>query len=83
VNRIGFIFPDSPFNKVLWDNGKMEAKQASQTIAYNLALYLLDEYPAGDIKGLLKKYREITKDDDADLPDRVLVSKSKAKKAAK
>lgn len=68
VNKIGFIMPTSPYNKVLWDDGKMEAKMASQTIAYNLSLYILKEYPEGDTQNLLKKYREITKNSRAKLP---------------
>ncbi|MGN8056029.1 DNA sulfur modification protein DndB [Pedobacter sp. 22163] len=72
INKIGFVFPNSPYNKVLWDNGKMEAKLSSQTIAYNLSLYLLGEYPDGDLKGLIQKYKGITKDEKAILPKKIL-----------
>lgn len=72
INKIGFIMPNSPYNKVLWDQGKMEAKVASQTIAFNLTRYLLNEYPKGDVPNLLKKYREITKSNDAELPAKII-----------
>jgi DNA sulfur modification protein DndB len=72
INKIGFVFPNSPYNKVLWDSGKMEAKIISQTIAYNLTLYLLNEYPKGDVDNLLGKYREITKNGSAKLPAKVV-----------
>lgn len=72
INKIGFIMPNSPYHKVLWDNGKMEAKIASQTIAFNLTRYLLNNYPKGDVPNLLNKYREITKNDAAQLPNKIV-----------
>jgi DNA sulfur modification protein DndB len=72
INKVRFVMPNSPYNKVLWDQGKMEAKISSQTIAFNLTRYLLNEYPKGDVPNLLKKYREITKNDDAELPVKII-----------
>lgn len=74
INNIGFIMPDSPYNKVLWDRGKMEAKETSQVIAYNLTLYLLKELPESETNILKKKYKEITKDDDAELPTQIVTN---------
>ncbi len=69
INKISFVFPESPFNKVLWNNGKMEAKSVNQTFAYNLALYMLKQEI--DQAELETKYREIIKNDKAVLPSKV------------
>ena len=74
INKIGFIAPNSPYNQVLWNGGAMEAKEGSQVIAFNLTLYLLNEYPVGNTDALLKKYREITKKPRAKLPKPIVVS---------
>ena len=50
----------------------MESKMLSQTIAFNLTRYILNDYPKGDVKGLLEKYREITKNDKIDLPNKLV-----------
>lgn len=71
INKISFVFPDSPFNKILWNNGKMEAKSTNQSLAFNLALYLLHQEV--DQTDLVKKYREILKNETAELPEKISI----------
>lgn len=71
MNDIGFIFPDSPLNKVLWNNGKMEAKDANQKIAFDLCIYLLGDLQDVQVPILLNRYREILKNPDAILPNNI------------
>lgn len=68
INSLSFICPNSPFNKILWNNGKMEAKEAAQKLALELSLYLLDELPIEREGALLIKYREALKSPDISLP---------------
>jgi DNA sulfur modification protein DndB len=68
INALSFICPNSPFNKILWNNGKMEAKEASQKLALELSLYLLDELPIEREGVLLTKYREALKSLEISLP---------------
>lgn len=69
INKISFQFPDSPLNKVVWNNGKMEAKSSNQSLATSLVLYILKQEVDKD--ELLKKYRDIVKNDKADLPAQI------------
>ena len=71
INKIDFIFPSSQFNKVVWNNGKMEAKTKNQSLAYDLSLYLLNAYEKDEIE-LLNRYQEMLKDDTTTLPDKVV-----------
>ncbi len=68
INKLSFICPDSPFNNILWNNGKMEAKDAYQKFALDYAIYLLGEIPKEKVANLLLKYREIIKNPEANLP---------------
>lgn len=72
MNRISFEMPESPYSKILWYNGKMETKGANQTLAYDLTFYLLNEYPLSKEANLLNRYRQITKDDDIRLPEKII-----------
>lgn len=68
INKISFELPDSPYNKILWHNGKMETKSANQTLAFDLTLYLLNEFPSSKEANLLERYKQITKDENVKLP---------------
>jgi DNA sulfur modification protein DndB len=68
INKLSFIMPKSPFNNILWNNGKMEAKETNQKLSYELALYLLGDLPKQQEKHLLKNYRELLKNEDIELP---------------
>lgn len=72
INKISFIFPESPYNKVLWNNGKMEAKEKSQNIAYHLSLYLLNVLPEDKLEILEQDYRQVTKVNNAKLPNKIV-----------
>ena len=72
VTSISFVFPDSPLNKVLWNKGKMEAKSVNQNLAYDLILYILGEYDSHKLDQLRERYRDITKNDEANLPEKVI-----------
>ncbi len=74
VNKISFVMPESPLNKILWKNGKMEAKTASQSLAYDIVLYLLRELEEEKVPKLLLKYREVLNDDEVNLPEQVEIN---------
>lgn len=71
INQISFIMPDSPYNLILWNNGKMEAKESNQKIAFDLTLYLMGELTTQNENNLLEKYKEILKNPDATLPNKL------------
>lgn len=71
INQISFIMPNSPYNLILWNNGKMEAKESNQKIAYELTLYLMDELSSKNENILLDKYKEILKNPIATLPNKL------------
>jgi hypothetical protein len=61
--------PDSLYNGILWSNGNMEANSKNQTLAFNLTLYVLGENINED--NLLKQYRDMLKNDEANLPKKI------------
>lgn len=73
INRVSFVLPDSPFDKVLWNNGKMEAKEKNQKLALDLLLYILGETEGYSLDDLLIRYRDIVKNAEATLPLKLVV----------
>lgn len=71
VNSISFIAPNTPFKGILWNNGKMEAKEKNQSVAFDVALYILNEMPKQEVKEFTERYREIMKDSKASLPQKL------------
>lgn len=69
LESISFVLPNSPYNGVLWNNGKMEAKSSNQKLALDLSLYILGEYPESKKSDLLEKYREVMKNEEIELPE--------------
>ena len=72
ITKINFVAPETDLNKILWNNKKMEAKAANQSLAFNLILYLLGNNV--DEEKLLLDYRQILKNDTIDLPERKITS---------
>ncbi|WP_298486999.1 DGQHR domain-containing protein [uncultured Maribacter sp.] len=72
INKLCFVFPESPLNGVIWNNGKMEVRAKNQNLSYDLCLYLLNELPENKKPKLLETYREITKNKDASLPEKIV-----------
>ncbi|MDB5124832.1 MAG: hypothetical protein JWP94_2961 [Mucilaginibacter sp.] len=72
--KLNFIMPNSPLNNVIWTFGKMTAGTVNQSLAYNLVLYMLNSFPEKDIEGLKLKYREITKNNNANLPAKIVTN---------
>ncbi len=70
--KISFIMPNSPLNKIVWTRGKMSATTTNQTLAYNVVLYMLGKFPSEDIPDLKKRYMEITRQDTANLPKKIV-----------
>jgi DNA sulfur modification protein DndB len=70
IDKISYVFPDSPFNKIIWNNGKMDVKGGSQTLMVDLTLYLLRKYRK-DTDDLLRRLRDITKNDNIELPNQL------------
>lgn len=71
INKISYIFPDSPFNKIIWNQGKMDVKGSTQTLMVDLSIYLLNKY-TGSTYELLKRLRDITKNDYIELPSKLV-----------
>ncbi len=65
ITKINFVAPETDLNKILWNNKKMEAKAANQSLAFNLILYLLGNMV--DDEKLLQDYRQILKNDTIDI----------------
>ena len=59
--------PESPFNKIIWNNGKMDTKSKTQTLMVDLTLYILGKYTK-DIEILKKNLIDVTKNDNINLP---------------
>jgi DNA sulfur modification protein DndB len=70
IDKISYVFPDSPFDKIIWNNGKMDVKSGSQTLMVDLTLYLLGKYNK-DIDDLLRRLKDITKNDNIELPAKI------------
>jgi DNA sulfur modification protein DndB len=69
LSQLSFIMPDSIFNKILWNNGKMEAASSNSNLAFELSKYLLGEtFTYEQTANLLAKYKTITKNDSVVLP---------------
>ncbi len=71
INKINFVFPESPLNRILWNKGKMEAKSINQNFAFDLILYVLNEYDTSKIEVLQERYRDLIKNETAILPKRI------------
>jgi hypothetical protein len=71
INKINFIMPNSPFNNILWNSGRMEAKESHQKLAFELALYLMGELSTKQEIDLLKNYQELLKNPEAELPKKL------------
>lgn len=71
INKLSFILPNSPFNAILWNNGKMEARETYQRLAYDISLYIFGEFDQNKVDELLVRYRELTKNSEAVLPKQI------------
>ena len=71
IPKLSFQMPDSPFNNILWYNGKMKAREANQTLAVELAIYLLDDLPAPRKEKLLENYRQTLEQPRVKLPKKL------------
>jgi len=71
INKISYVFPQSPFNKISWNNGKMDTKGTTQKLMVDLTLYLLGKYNK-DFIDLKKRLRDVTKNDFIELPQPVI-----------
>lgn len=72
LNLVNFEMPSSPFKNILWTNGKIETKNEKQILAFHIALYILGRY-MGSIEDLEKRYRNVVKNDNAELPKKLIV----------
>ena len=41
IDKVSYHFPESPFNKIIWNHGKMDTKPKTQTLMVDLTLYVL------------------------------------------
>jgi len=72
IDKVSYHFPESPFNKIIWNNGKMDTKSKTQTLMVDLTLYILGKYTK-DIEILKKSLRDVTKNDNIDLPTMLII----------
>lgn len=77
INKVNFIMPESPFNYVFWNSGKMLAREANQNIAFELTLYLLGDLAKERESSLLEKYRDLLKNSKTALPRKLFRTSSK------
>ncbi|PHR45463.1 MAG: hypothetical protein COA32_13560 [Fluviicola sp.] len=68
ITKINFVAPETDLNKILWNNKKMEAKAANQSLAFKIVLYLLGNEV--DEEKLLQDYRRVLVNDTINLPKR-------------
>lgn len=73
INKLNFSMPTSPFNRILWNKDKMETSTDKQRLAFDLSLYLLNQFDGKEIE-LLEQYQKIVKNDDASLPQRIILN---------
>lgn len=71
IPLINFTMPESPLKNILWSSGRMETRSTHQTLAFDLCRYLLGDFPVHNEGDLLKKYRELTKNETAQLPSKL------------
>jgi DNA sulfur modification protein DndB len=71
INKISYVFPQSPFNKISWNNGKMDTKGITQKLMVDLTLYIMGKYNK-DLLDLIKRLRDVTKNDFIELPEQVI-----------
>ncbi len=71
INKINFVFPESPLNRILWNKGKMEAKSINQNFAFDLILFVLNEYDTTKIEALQERYRDLIINETAILQKRI------------
>lgn len=69
LNDLSFVFPESHINRILWNAGKMDVRIKNQNLAFQLTLYMLNKLPESKRADLRNLYREIIKDEEADLPN--------------
>jgi len=74
LKKIDFTFPNGQFNKALWNKGKLDTKSTTQTLAFHLALYLLNRYEK-TVK-LKESYQELLKNENVELPEKVVVDET-------
>ena len=59
INKIDYSLPGKHFDKIIWNNGKIEAK--NQTLAFDLSLFLLDHLDEQKFEEFEEKFRTATK----------------------
>ncbi|SFQ07478.1 DNA sulfur modification protein DndB [Parafilimonas terrae] len=73
INKISFVFPDSPFNNLLWSDGKMKAREKNQAIAYEITLYIFGDLQNDKQKTLLERYKDVVGNPAITLPQKIKV----------
>ena len=68
LKRIKFTSPGGHFDRILWNEGKVEARAKNRNAAYELCLYLLGEQDRQGKQNLLTTLKEVTKHPDYELP---------------
>ena len=72
LNDLSFIFPGSHLESILWNNGNMDVKAKNQNLGYDLTLYILNKFPSSKDDSLLNTYKNVLKNTDANLPDKII-----------
>jgi len=72
LKGIKFASPDGHFDRILWNEGKVQARSKNRNAAYELCLYLLGEQNRQGKQSLLTNLREVTMHPDYQLPPPVV-----------
>jgi DNA sulfur modification protein DndB len=73
LRGIKFRSPGGAFDRILWNEGKVDAKAENRTAAFELCLHLLGERNGTQSEELQEKLRKITKDPAYKLPEPIFV----------
>ncbi len=68
LKRIKFTSPGGHFDRILWNEGRVEARPKNRNAAYELCLYLLGEQDRQGKQNLLTTLKEVTKHPEYELP---------------
>jgi hypothetical protein len=71
LKRINFNNPGGIFDGVLWSAGKISASAKERTVAVDLCLYVLGKLPAASTSELQRRLREITRNANYELPQKL------------
>lgn len=77
IKNIEFTNPGGIFDGIIWNSGKIDSKSKPKTAAVELCLYLLNQLDIKKVDKLLVNLKDITKNDEYSLPNKLKLPKIK------